>query len=194
MANFFCEEPGKYFLLSWPDSLSPLLLILQLYQPKSMLSLRTIQNSYRLDLEHWALDSRLTPRFSKYNAVCVVFSHSLSLAPRLEHSGVWHELCVHMCPSVTCVQSRPHKNPSPRSPWAPIASISLLLQWHTRPVSCSSHQWALFARACACVPYCQPFTPAPPGARPDRLRLSWLQRVKSITLSEVRPLYVPTSG
>lgn len=141
-----------------------------------MLSLRTIQNSYRLDLEHWALDSRLTPRFSKYNAVCVVFSHSLSLAPRLEHSGVWHELCVHMCPSVTCVQSRPHKNPSPGSPWAPIASISLLLQWHTRPVSCSSQQWALLARACACVPCCQPFTPAPPGARPDRLRLSWLQR------------------
>lgn len=114
MANFFRKEPGKYFLLSWPDSLSPLSLILQLYQPKSVLSLRTIQNSYRLELEHWALDCRLTPRFNKYNAICVIFSHNLNLAPRLERSsGVWHEFCLYMCPSVTCVQTRPHKNPSP---------------------------------------------------------------------------------
>ena len=151
------------------------------------------KKSYRLDSEHWALNSRLTPRFNEYNAICLVFSQNLSTQARTLLGWVARVLFIHvyfcgLCPDQAAQEPQPLSLPG-----LPTASISLILQAHMWPVSCSSQQCLLCALngpACAWVSYSQPLHPLPlldiqttsvsPGCR----------GMRNITLSEMWSLSV----
>ena len=94
-----------------------------------------------------------------------------------------------MCPSVTCVQTRLHKNPSP---W-----VSLGFPQPASVSFCSPTRglYPVLSSACACVSSRQPFTPASPVARPDHLSLSWVQRDEEHNpFRGVGSVYVPASS